>query len=179
MSDECSCHKEPRGRRSPAASMKHISAGLVLSLSRRPVTSPRVRQSPNSNTHTTSPTGPSTQCIQTSLPSPLPFTATWKRLQRVPFVALTFPIHVQRGGGAIQYMHSIEYPPSRLSAPWRRRDASRSCNLVCVFAYFFTSNRFFLPQHTVEHTEIYPIQFTKITHFPTSLNSVTSMLIGM
>ena len=74
-------------------------------------------------------------------------------------------------------MHSIEYPPSRLSAPWRRRDASRSGNLVCVFAYFFTSNRFF--NRSIEHTEIYPIPFTKIMHFQTSLNSVTSMLNGM
>ena len=43
------------------------------------------------------------------LPSPLPLTATWKRLQHVPFVAHTFPIHAQRGHGATQYACTYSY----------------------------------------------------------------------
>ena len=88
-----------------------------------------------------------------------------------------FPHGPARPRGNLIRMHSIEYRPSRLSVPWRRRDASRSGNLACVFAYIFTLSRFF--NRSREHTEIYPIQFTKITHFPTLLDSVTSMLIGM
>ena len=99
--EECSCHKDPVAVDCLQPFYAHISAGPVHSVSRRPVT--LVRQSPNSNSHTTSPTGPSTQHIQTTLPSPLPLTVTCKRPQRIPFVAHTFPIHVQRSGGAIQY----------------------------------------------------------------------------
>ena len=132
--------------RSPWPSIARRSSAPARSFRYPVVPSPEPSSTPISQFHyphhlshwTLHPTYPNYPPLPSSVDRHLEETA----VRSIRCTHFSHPCPARRRGNPIR-MHSIEYPPSRLSAPWRRRDASRSGNLVLCFRLFLHFKLFF------------------------------------